>query len=224
MRLPLKLIIFTLFFSCKRENTDVGFYIKKDYLEYNDSISQKSFELNQSQILFKITSDTLFHWGDIKYWGEYEIKQPFPFRKIKHKGKIKYLLDILSNGNTETFEYIKIANGEKFIDSLGLNFEEIEDVKAENFLAGKYFFDKNEVVFHKDGKISGLNEIKKYQIYLRAGTNFPFLGLNFIDTDNGVWKFSLKGNYLILTQFKKERNKETEKYELSDKKIILLKP
>lgn len=192
-------------------------------MEYQDSISQKSFELNKTEILLKISNDTIYHWGDNKYWSEYYVKHKFPFKKINDKGKIKYFLEIEYNGSKESFEYFKIDSIAPPLDSLGLDFSKLGKLKSDKILKGDYILNNKKISFKKNGSVIGLNEFKKHQIYFRGGTNFPYSGLNFMHTDNGVWNFTISKNKLVLVKFFEERNPETEKYELSNKKIELIK-
>ena len=221
-KIILSLIVLFLF-SCKRVNNDNGFYLKKDYLEYQDSLSQKSFELNQTRILLKVSSDTVFNWGDIKYWGEYSITQKFPFRKITHNGNTKYFLDITYNGNSESFEYIKCDSIKPPIDSIGLNFYELEKIKSNRILVGNYSLNGKRVIFNKNGRVQGLNEFKTYSIYFKSGTNFPFSDINLIETNNGIWKFSITKDTLKFIKFSESKNTLTERYYLTNKKIELIR-
>lgn len=215
-------ILVLLFLSCKNEHSDNGFYIKRDYLEYHDSISQKSFELNHEQILLKIVNDTIYNWGDIKYWGEYYVKQPFPFKKIKEKGNFRYFDEVRYNGSVEKFEYIKVNPSQAPLDSLGLDFSRLEKLKAETILVKDYLLGTQKVSFLKNGVVTGLKDFKKYRIYLHSGLNFPYKDLNLIETDNGVWNFRIIKNKLILNKFQNQRDLKTEMFELSNVKIELL--
>lgn len=138
-----------LILSCDSNKIDDGYYLKKDYLEYLDSISQKSFELNETEILLKISNDTIYHWGDIKYWSEYYVKQKFPFKKINDKGKIKYFLEIEFNGSKESFEYFKIDSIAPPLDSLGLDFSKLGKLKSDKILKGDYILNNKKISFKK---------------------------------------------------------------------------
>jgi hypothetical protein len=216
-------IFFVLCFSCNDNKLDEGYYLKKDYLEYQDAISQKSFELNQSDILLKISNDTIYHWGDIQYWKRYYINKNFPLKKILFNGIPKYFLESEYNGLKESFEYIKFDSITPPLDSLGLDFSVLEKMKSNKILLGEYNLNGKRILFKKNGAVHGLNEFTKYQIYLRGGTNFPYSGLNFIKTDKGIWKFNISKNKLILRKYSDERNPITEMYGLSNKKIELIK-
>ena len=217
------LVLIVFLHSCKEENPNDGFYIKKDYLEYCDSLPRKSFELNQSRILIKIAGDTIYQWGDIKYWGDYNTKHSFPFLKIKEHGQIKYLYKVDYDGFVDYFEYLKINNNEAPLDSLGLDFSTLSKIKAEKVLANNYLFNNKKVSFSNEGLVTGLKEFKTYSVFLRGGTNFPYQGINLIETENGIWDFKIRNDQLILRRYKDSRNPETEIFDLSDEKIILNK-
>lgn len=217
------LVLIVFLYSCEEANPDDGFYIKKDYVEYCDSLTRKGFELNQSRILIKIAGDTIYQWGDIKYWGDYSAKQSFPFLKIKEQDQIKYLYKVDYDGFVDYFEYIKINNNEAPIDSLGLDFSCLSKIKAEKVLANNYLLGNKKISFSNEGLITGLKQFKTYSVFLRRGTNFPYEGSNLIKTEEGIWEFKIRKNQLILRRYKDSRNPETEIFDLSDEKIILNK-